>query len=53
MFNWHSDALDLLNLVVIIVTALLIVKDVRKLNRRYHRRCFGPSCMIPQTVPEI
>lgn len=45
MFNWHSHTLDVLNMVVILVTALLVIKDVRKLNRRFHRRCFGKACM--------
>lgn len=55
MFNWHSHTLDVLNMVVILVTALLVIKDVRKLNRRFHRRCFGKVCMVPTPVfsPEI
>ncbi|UIS24643.1 hypothetical protein S21ZY_081 [Pseudomonas phage ZY21] len=52
MFNWHSETLDVLNLVVILVAALLVIKDVRKLNRRYHRRCFGTACMIPIFSPK-
>ncbi|QOC57936.1 hypothetical protein phiK7B1_081 [Pseudomonas phage phiK7B1] len=52
MFNWHSETLDVLNLVVILIAALLVIKDVRKLNRRYHRRCFGTACMIPIFSPK-
>lgn len=41
MFNWQSHTLDLLNMAVILITAVLVVKDVRKLNRRFHRKVFS------------
>lgn len=41
MFNWQSETLDLLNLAVVFLTAVLVIKDVRKLHRRYHRKMFG------------
>lgn len=46
MFNWHSHTLDALNLVVILITAMMVIKDVRKLNRRYQRRCVGNVCTV-------
>lgn len=47
MFNWHSHTLDLLNLGVILLTAVLVIKDIRKLNRRYHRKVFSYAVPSP------
>ncbi|ATW58017.1 hypothetical protein CNR34_00084 [Pseudomonas phage nickie] len=41
MFNWHSHTLDAINMAVILVTALLVIKDVRLLSRRCHRKTFA------------
>lgn len=41
MFNWHSGTLDALNMAVILLTALMVIKDVRWLSRRCHRKTFA------------
>lgn len=38
MFNWHSNTLELLNIGVILLTTLVVIKDVRLLNNRFYRR---------------
>jgi hypothetical protein len=40
MFNWENETLTMLNLALTFVVAALIVKDVRLLTRRAHRRVF-------------
>lgn len=41
MFNWGSQTLEILNLLVIFLLAILVVKDVRNLGGRMRCRIFG------------
>lgn len=40
MFNWYNQALDVLNLLIILAVAGFLVRDICRLKRRYHRRVF-------------